>query len=59
MQELRYMLTCATRKELDAAVAQALGIPWDVMEQARIALASEPAITGKTFTGDALRGGLR
>ena len=58
LQELRNMLTCETRKELDAAVAQALGIPGDVMEQARIALASEPAITGKTFTGDALVGGL-
>ena len=57
-QQLRYMLTCATRKELDTAVAQALGIPGEVMEQARIALASEPAITGKTFTGDALVGGL-
>ena len=58
LQELRYMLTCDTRKKLDTAVAQALGIPWEVMEQARIALASEPAITGKTFTGDALAGGL-
>ena len=58
-QELRYMLTCATRKELDAAVAAALRIPAAAMEQARIALASEPAITGKTFTGDALVGGLR
>ena len=57
-QELRYMLTCATRRQLDEAVAQALGIPWEVMEQARLALASEPAITGKTFTGDALVGGL-
>ena len=58
-QELRYMLTCDTRKELDAAVAAALRIPAAAMEQARIALASEPAITGKTFTGDALVGGLR
>ena len=59
LQELRSMLTCATRKELDAAVAAALRIPGAVMEQARIALASEPAITGKTFTGNALVGGLR
>ena len=58
LQELRNMLTCATRQQLDVAVAQALGIPGEVMEQARIALASEPAITGKTFTGDALAGGL-
>lgn len=59
LQELRSMLTCATRKELDEAVAAALRIPWAEMEKARIALASEPAITGKTFTGDALVGGLR
>ena len=57
-QELRYMLTCGTRQQLDVAVAQALGIPGEVMEQARTALASEPAITGKAFTGDALAGGL-
>ncbi len=59
LQELRYMLTCGTRRRLDEAVAEALGIPWSAMEKARIALASEPAITGKTFTGDALAGGLR
>ena len=59
LQELRSMLTCETRKELDTAVAAALRIPWPEMEKARIALASEPAITGKTFTGDALVGGLR
>ena len=59
LQELRYMLTCATRRRLDEAVAEGLGIPWSAMEKARIALASEPAITGKTFTGDALAGGLR
>ena len=58
-QQLRNMLKCDTRQQLDTAVAQALGIPGEVMEQARIALASEPAITGKTFTGDALAGGLR
>ena len=57
-QQLRNMLTCGARQQLDVAVAQALGIPGEVMEQARIALASEPAITGKTFTGDALAGGL-
>lgn len=59
LQELRYMLTCDIRKQLDEAVAQALGVPWEAMEKTRIALASEPAITGKTFTGDALAGGLR
>ena len=58
LQELRYMLVCETRQQLDAAVAAALRIPWSAMEKARIALASEPAITGKTFTGDALAGGL-
>ena len=56
LQELRSMLTCDTRKQLDEAVAKALGIPWEAMEKTRIALASEPAITGKTFTGDALVG---
>lgn len=58
LQEFRAMLTCDTRRRLDGAVATALGIPLDVMETARIALASEPAVTGKTFTGDALIGGL-
>ena len=29
------------------------------MHQARLALASEPAITGKTYTGDAQAGGLK
>lgn len=57
-RQLRYMLTCDTRRRLDEAVAEGLGIPWSAMEKARIALASEPAITGKTFTGDALAGGL-
>ena len=52
------MLACDTRRRLDEAVSAALGIPSDVMEAARIALASEPAVTGKTFTGDALIGGL-
>ena len=58
LQELRAMLTCNVRRRLDQAVAAALSIPADVMETARIALASEPAVTGKTFTGDALIGGL-
>ena len=58
LQELRYMLVCDTRRQLDAAVAAALRIPWAEVEKARIALASEPAITGKTYTGDALAGGL-
>ena len=59
LQELRAMLKCDTRKQLDESVAKALHIPWETMEQTRIALASEPAITGKTFTGDALVGGLQ
>ena len=58
LQEFRLMLTCDTRRRLDKAVAIALGIPSDVMEEARIALASEPAVTGKTYTGDAPVGGL-
>ena len=58
LQEFRAMMTCDTRRRLDGAVATALGIPSDAMETARIALASEPAVTGKTFTGDALIGGL-
>ena len=58
LQEFRAMLACDTRRRLDKAVSAALGIPSDVMEAARIALASEPAITGKTYTGDALVGGL-
>lgn len=59
MQELRSMLTCGIREQLDQAVATALRIPWDVMEKTRIALVSEPSITGKTYTGDALVGGLQ
>jgi 16S rRNA G966 N2-methylase RsmD len=59
LEELRRMLLCDTRRQLDEAVAKVLGIPWDMMEQTRIALASEPAITGKTYTGDAMVGGLQ
>ena len=59
LKELRSMLTCDARRLLDEAVAKALRIPWDIMEETRIALASEPAITGKTFTGDSLVGGLQ
>ena len=58
-QELRNMLKCETRRALDRKVAQALNIPWAVVNQARLALASEPAITGKTYTGDAQAGGLK
>ena len=58
-EEMRGMLKCQTRRKLDRAVARALRIPWEEMNKARVALASEPAITGRTFTGDALRGGLR
>ena len=58
LQELRAMLKCDTRRRLDEAVAAALGIPAEMMESGRLALASEPAVTGKTFTGDALIGGL-
>lgn len=58
MQEFRSMLTCDTRQRLDKAVAIALGIPSDTIEAARIALATEPAVTGRTYTGDAPVGGL-
>ena len=59
LKELRYMLTCETRSLLDSAVSHALGIPGDDMQRTRIALASEPSVTGKTYTGDALAGGLQ
>ena len=41
------------RERLDAAVGAALGIPEDAVELLRVALASEPAVTGRTFTGRA------
>ena len=53
MLPLREMLRCDARARLDAAVGAALGIPADAIELLRVALASEPAITGRTFTGSA------
>ena len=54
--ELRTLLSDDTRRRLDAAVAGALGIPAAALERTRVALASEPAITGKTYTGRAAAG---
>ena len=48
---LREMTGCETRLALDRAVSEALGVPWDEMETLRVALASEPGITGKRFAG--------
>ena len=59
MKELRELMGDETRQELDASVAKALGIPKDEMEKTRLALASEPAITGITFTGEAATGGFQ
>ena len=53
MLPLREMMRCDTRRRLDAAVGAALGVPADAVELLRVALASEPAITGRTFTGQA------
>ena len=53
MLPLREMLRCDVRKRLDAEAGAALGIPSDAVELLRVALASEPAVTGKTFTGQA------
>ena len=53
MLPLREMLGCEARGRLDAAVGAALGVPWDAVELLRVALASEPAVTGRTFTGRA------
>ena len=54
--ELRTLLSDDTRRRLDAAVAGALGIPAAAVERTRVALASEPAITGRTYTGRAAAG---
>ena len=51
MLPLREMLGCAVRERLDAEAGAALGIPWEVVELARVALASEPAVTGRRFAG--------
>ena len=51
MLPLREMLGCAVRERLDAAVGEALGIPGDAVELARVALASEPAVTGRRSLG--------
>ena len=48
MLPLREMLQCEVRERLDAAVGAALGIPGDAVELLRVALASEPAVTGRT-----------
>ena len=53
MLPLREMLGCEARGRLDAAVGAVLGIPGDAVELLRVALASEPAVTGRTFTGRA------
>ena len=53
MLPLREMLRCDVRERLDAAVGAALGIPADEVELLRVALESEPAVTGRTFTGQA------
>ena len=53
MLPLREMLGCAVRERLDGEVGAALGLPGEAVELARVALASEPAVTGKTFTGEA------
>ena len=53
MLPLREMMRCETRERLDAEVGAALGIPTDAIDLLRVALASEPAITGRTFTGQA------
>ncbi len=53
MLPLREMLGCDVRERLDAAVGAALGIPGEAVELLRVALASEPAVTGRTFTGRA------
>ena len=53
MLPLREMLECDVRGRLDAAVGAALGVPAGVVELLRVALASEPAVTGRTFTGRA------
>lgn len=50
-EQLREMMDCETRLALDRAVSEALGVPWDEMEALRVALASEPSITGKRFAG--------
>ena len=53
----RAMLQCDVRGCLDAEVDKALGILADAADLLRVALASEPAVTGRTFTGRA--GGCR
>ena len=53
MLPLREMLGCEARERLDAGVGAALRIPADAIDMLRVALASEPAVTGRTFTGQA------
>ena len=48
---LREMRDCETRLALDRAVSSALGVSWEEMETLRVALSSEPGITGKRFVG--------
>ena len=51
LSELRALPSDAVRQRLDDAVARALNIPAGEMAQTRAALSSEPAVTGKTYTG--------
>ena len=49
--ELRALPSDEVRRRLDDAVGAALGIPAGEMARTRAALASEPAVTGRTYTG--------
>lgn len=49
--ELRSLPSDEARRRLDDAVGAALGIPAGEMARTRAALASEPAVTGRTYTG--------
>ena len=51
LSELRALPDDAVRQQLDEAVARALNIPAAQLAQTRAALSSEPAVTGKTYTG--------
>ena len=52
--ELRALPSDEVRRRLDDAVGAALGIPAGEMARTRAALASEPAVTGRTYTGRAV-----
>ena len=51
LRELRELPQDDIRRRLDDAVARALDIPAGELAKTRVALSSEPAITGKTYTG--------